>query len=524
MERPSGSTNFVERLPHRFFLALALLIAVLSFWAATRHMSHSVWYDESQTADIGHQRTLTGVTLAAMRERPYPPLFFYAVHASLHFWDNEMGLRLPAAFFGALAIVAVFYLGRKLADGPTGALAALLFALTPGNFRYFADGNPYTLLALLSALSMLYAFRAAHSDRVADWAVYAFFALLGLATHALFVFHVVAQFCGAIYLMASVEGEPRRSYKRPLAAFSTLGILWLLWVAAYRAHQGVGGHIDLPRLPHAGTLFAIAGMFVGPVSWGHLAQLGLWMLLAATGALALFLQSRRVFWFMAIVSTVSLVPIALFVKATLPYVAYRYGLGVFPLACIVAAYAPKLRVRGEASGWFCRPVAAKGAAYAVLAAYCIPGVIFLANANATAFENQNWRDAARYVDSRAKSTDAIVLVHSWDTAPFHYYYRGGADCITAADASDVPNLVSKAMARPGAPGRTVWIIAGMFGNENSFVARYTEFLKRDIPGQTERFIRALNERGLSAEQVVKFHRILIARVTAGSAPAPPPSH
>ena len=136
-----------------------LLVAGLSFSNATRHMTHSVWYDESQTAAVAQKGTLAEVTVQAMHQRPYPPLFFYAVHESLRFRNDETGLRMPAALFGALAIVAVFWLGKTLVDSVTGALAAFLFAFTPGMFRFMVDGNAYTLLALLSALSTLYVFK-----------------------------------------------------------------------------------------------------------------------------------------------------------------------------------------------------------------------------------------------------------------------------------------------------------------------------------------------------------------------------
>ena len=191
-----------------------VVLALVSVLVALGHMSHSVWYDESQTHLIARQGTLGGVTALAMQERPYPPLFFFAVHYSLLLRDDETGLRLPAAVFGALAVLAVFLLGSELVDSLTGTVAAFLFVLTPGAFRYFVDGNTYTLLMLASALSTLYLWRAARSDAMWDWALYALFALVGLGTHSLFVFHLGAQVLAGIFLRTRSQPAAGRSYRR----------------------------------------------------------------------------------------------------------------------------------------------------------------------------------------------------------------------------------------------------------------------------------------------------------------------
>ena len=87
-----------EKVP----LAITLLLAAASFFIATRQMSHSIWFDESQTVLVARQSTLWDMTLVAVQKRAYPPLFFFVVHGSLRFRDDEIGLRLPAAAFGAL--------------------------------------------------------------------------------------------------------------------------------------------------------------------------------------------------------------------------------------------------------------------------------------------------------------------------------------------------------------------------------------------------------------------------------------
>ena len=52
--------------------AAVAALALGSLLVAMHHMSHSVWFDESQTHLIARQSTLSEVTALAMKERPYP--------------------------------------------------------------------------------------------------------------------------------------------------------------------------------------------------------------------------------------------------------------------------------------------------------------------------------------------------------------------------------------------------------------------------------------------------------------------
>lgn len=315
-------------------------------------------------------------------ERPYPPLFFLAVHESLRFRDDEAGLRMPSALFGALAIFALFLLGREVADEFTGAIAAFLFALTPGAFRYFVDGNPYTLLVLASALSTLYLFRAARSNSFVDWLLYALFALLGLGTHSLFIFHFGAQLVAGLYLRSSAPATPSARYRRLLAAMSVPFLVAVLWSFVCIREGGDARPVVLSRLARADVPVTLAGMYLGPMALGGLIPLVLWCPLQLLGAVALFKRHRDRVWALAILLGLPLLGITLFIRSTLDYVAYRYVLGVFPLACIVAAVSWKAVPL--------RPVLAKTCFGVAALAYCATGAVFIARAGPDAFGFQDW--------------------------------------------------------------------------------------------------------------------------------------
>jgi hypothetical protein len=477
---------------------LVLLLAGSSFFLATRHMSHSVWFDESQTDLIGRQETLAGVAATALEERPYPPLFFWVMHYSLKLRGDEMGLRLPAALFGALAVIGVFLLGGQLTDATTGAIAALLFVLTPGVFRYFVDGNAYTLLMLEASLSTLYLLKAAHSDKTADWLCYGLFALLGLGTHSLFVFVLAAQLAGGLYLRAS---------RRLQAVMSVLFLVAFAWALICLRYCGTLNPLSLSRVPEINTAIATAAMYAGPLSFGPTSQLVLWASLQMLGAAALFKWHRKAFWFVVVFGAVFLPATTVFLKATVPYVAYRYGLGMFPLASIVAAYS--LRTR---------PALARACALIVITGYCVAGAAFILRADRSVFEYQNWEGAGGYLRVHVVPGDTVFLGRGQGLLPLRYYYKGPVTVLDAAALRDASRLFAGESGKPGPPTTRAWVILETFSNQNPAVARFTEKPHRGLEAQQQRLLAAVQKAGLFACETARFHRVDVLAVGRQSCP------
>lgn len=483
-----------------------MALALGSLPLALDHMSHSVWHDEAQTHFYASQATLGEVTTQALKTRPYPPLFFFAVHYSLRLRDDETGLRLPSALFGALSVVAVFLLGSTLFDALTGAIAAFLFVLTPGAFRYFVDGDAYTLLVLASALSTAYLWKAAHSDETKDWLAYAACALLGLGTHTLFVFHVGAQLLAGAFLVANARPVERRSFKRLAAVAGFLAAVTLAWTLYYVHAGGDTRPIHFSRLPELVTVVSLAGMLAGPQSFGDLAQLLLWVPLLALGGVALYRNSRCGFWSLAIMIAVPLVAITLFIRLTLPFVAYRYGLGAFPLTCVVAACCWKL--------WPQRPLGRVGAA-ALILAYCGAGAVFIASARVNTFGFQDWRAAVHYLTDQFSMGDVVILPGDVPLS-FSYYWKGPEPIRSPPSPQAISAVLREALTTHNAARSRGWVLLSSYANENLLLRRYTGPLDRNNDEQSKELAQALESRGLHACATAAFLRVTVLEVRRNS--------
>jgi 4-amino-4-deoxy-L-arabinose transferase-like glycosyltransferase len=86
-----------------------------------------------------------------------PPLFFWLIAFSSFLWQgfSSFSVRFPAAFFGALTVLATFFLGKTLYSSRTGFLSGLILA-TSLEFAYLSTrANIDTTLTFLTTASLL---------------------------------------------------------------------------------------------------------------------------------------------------------------------------------------------------------------------------------------------------------------------------------------------------------------------------------------------------------------------------------
>lgn len=389
-------------------MLLVLVVAIVAAFLAVRQMSHSLWFDETQTANIAQASTLTRLAGKAIHERPYPPLYFLFDRVSWKLRSDEVGLRFPSAVFGALATIALYFLGANLFTARTAASAALLFCLMPGMFRYFIDANPYTLLALTSTLSALTLWRALGSDRAKDWALYIVSAAGGLACHSLFVFHIGS------HLLAGVawKRSPRWSIQpRLYKAMALVFLLWFSWVVIFLLNGGQRFPIVFQRLADGNLSWVLLVTYAGFLTLCPPAAFFTWPVLQATGAVTLLLGDKRLLAFLVSLIALPLIGISLFTHATLDFTEYRYGSGIFPIACLVAAAALEAPF-----GRLGKLVLA-----AIMVMNLAAGTSVVAGAPVGFFEYEDWRGVAAFLAQNSAPGDTLLLSPGWSRGALDYY-------------------------------------------------------------------------------------------------------
>lgn len=163
-----------------------LLAAIVALGALVRFSTlneQSFWLDEATTWGIVHHG-LGHVLTTVPRTESTPPLYYVL----LWLWSRvlgtgEVGLRSFSAICGTLTIPLMWTIGRRLASERVGLVAALLTAVNPLLFWYSQEARSYSLLLLLSALTLLALVRALEAPSVGRVLGWGAACALALASH-----------------------------------------------------------------------------------------------------------------------------------------------------------------------------------------------------------------------------------------------------------------------------------------------------------------------------------------------------
>ncbi|MDT5061284.1 MAG: mannosyltransferase [Acidobacteriota bacterium] len=247
-------------------LLLASLLLILALGAVLRVYrlgAESIWLDEAFTIQTSYG-SLTQIVVDTSKD-VHPPLYYFAIHYWMQFFgDTEFSTRLLSALFGVLAILAIYKLASLLYDQTTGLLAALLLALSRFHIEYSQEARMYTLLCLLTLLSM-YFFTKLVAGRKSRFALAGYIAssTLLMYTHVYSIFIIAAQNLYWLSLPFISREIFKQVWKRWLLAQAALLVLFLPWLTVLAQQVSrVQKGFWIPRLPPRAlfdTLLTYAG-------------------------------------------------------------------------------------------------------------------------------------------------------------------------------------------------------------------------------------------------------------------------
>ena len=218
---------------------LVTLTGIVLLGAALRFSTldlQSYRYDEAVTVGRVLQPSLFSTLAAVPHSESTPPLYYLVAWIwSRPFGTGEVWMRSLSALAGT-ASIAVVYLGAVALPLPrrAGLIAAAAVAVSPVLIWFSQDARAYSLVFLLSALSFLFFARARRGGAPRDFAWWAVFSALAIATHYFAGFVVVAE--GALLILAG----NRRS-----AAIAVLAVIAVVApLAPIVQRQAANAHVD----------------------------------------------------------------------------------------------------------------------------------------------------------------------------------------------------------------------------------------------------------------------------------------
>ena len=427
-------------------LGLILLLALLL--RGYRLDGQSLWADEGNSAALA-ARSLAAITRDAAHDI-HPPLYYYFLHLWVRLWGNsEIALRSLSALAGTILVFATFLLGGELFPRRVAYVAAFLAAISPFQVYYSQEARMYILVALWSALAVLFFVRwmrsrtetgAAARGRAIPLAVlYVCFTTAALYTHY-FAF-AVPLVTNLAYGLAMI-GYPALRRLRRIGAWAGAQLvvvaLYLPWLRLAGGQLTTWPAVSEPfslrfLLEELLRVFSL-GLSVERETTPVVLCFGLVLLL---GALPMVVWSRggrrpgllpRPELSALLFTLLYLgVPILAVYVLSLSRPAYdpKFLLLVTPAFCLFLA-------RGIGGEWLTADVEGRARA---AARWGIAGalLLFVLVASALSLRNyyyderyarDDYRGMASYVSAAGQEGDAIILNAPGQTEIFSYYYDG----------------------------------------------------------------------------------------------------
>ena len=372
--------------------------------------SKSFWLDEGHSVSLSREPLELLISTLSSSELQAAP-YYLTLHPWLALGTSEAVVRSLSVVFGAIGIIATYFVGKRYG---VAFLAALILAVSPFFIEYEQEARTYTMLVATAALSTLLYLRMVEKPGVARAALYVLSASLIIYVQPLGALVIVSQ---AIWLFVSVPAPARW---RLAAVYPATVIGWvpmLLFAAAHRDELAWMGPTDLSLVLRVATDVA-----------GGTVLLGIVLVMLALGL------RRDLPAFALLVPIIGTLAITFLFQ---PVHQSRYVIAILPAAAIILARN--------------RPVA-----IAVLLAVSLVGVGTWYRHD----EKPDWRGAAAWVSADVQPGDGIVFAPGYLRSIFGYYAHVG-DPLNPAVPWTESDLSSGPPDIPGILARSrIWLVEG----------------------------------------------------------------
>ena len=429
----------------KWFYILCAILAIGLFVRLFDITRQSIWLDEGFSISAARDifKLLQSSSPADFTNNyvdKNPPFYFII----LHFWMklfgySEFALRLPSVAFGFLSIIMVFKLGDLLFNKEAGLFASFFVSLTFFQVYYSQEVRYYSLYCLLALCSFYFLVKLEKKWSLANASAYVIFTGMLLYTHVHSVFIVLAQnvYYLLIYFLMS-KSEKKTDLKKWIFLQFTLLLIYIPWIRILLIQiSDVQKNTWLPSPTHyqfITTLYDFTGSFIILIIFILLAPLSILKFTekkmeegeekenvsnSSSGfSFAVNIVKTREFLLLLLWFLITVFVPYLYSRIKMPIFLHRYLIASsFPLYLLVAGGFSHLKSRYLK--------------YAIVVIIVIISSfnLFGQSDPVKEFAHERWRDAAAFMDSKAKKNDLVIVNPGYCLEYVFDYYSRRKDLI-----------------------------------------------------------------------------------------------
>lgn len=224
-----------EKMNKTEVLLLIFIILLGAFLRFYNIGGESFWLDEAATAHaIVSHTTSELLMLETTAGNLYPgywenfsndlPAYFVLVSLWSKFLGiSEVALRSLSAIFGSLAVLAIYFVAKELANDKVGILSSLIFSISMVNIEYSQEARAYSLLVLISLSSAFFFIRMIRTGKIAHLIMFVVCSVIGLYTHFIYLFFIAFE---VLYSLLALKANPGL-LRKFIVSFAFIGLSFL---------------------------------------------------------------------------------------------------------------------------------------------------------------------------------------------------------------------------------------------------------------------------------------------------------
>ncbi len=401
---------------HSRYAQLLISLTVMGFILRFYNLGfNSLWLDEATTFHWSKMSFFEIWEIGRSADF-HPPLFHWIEHFMLYFGQSEFILRAAPALLGILTIPVFYLIGKEFRDKNVGIISAALLTFSYFGIYYSQEAYSYSMVLFIFSLVILFYLVALRTDNISCWVLFGIISAIAFWTH-----YYVFVGLGVIYLHSIITLRDRlkkgiREGKNLLFAFSamTILILPLLFIVGERFFKLTGSpptYGVLGPMLIQETLIRFSG---GYSSLNGIITI-IYLVLMIVGLVFLYGEDRDKCLFSAMFLILPIV-ISVLISSKMT-MNPRYLIYLLPVyfTLIAMVYPVIFRI-----------ILNRNLLYLIVILIGVMNAPLLAEYYSQ-YTKEDWRGFSGIVQSKTQNGDLIVLVPSYMSGPFNYYYSNATD-------------------------------------------------------------------------------------------------
>ena len=434
--KPLIRESLESRRQHSSALEMALLVVLATALRVFRLGTKSLWLDEAMSITLV-QLGWHDFLRALVHRQANMALYYFLLRMWIRLGTTEWLVRSLSVIAGVATIPAIYLLGKILFGPRVGKIAAALCCFHVFLIRYSQEARGYSLVVLLAALSSYFFVLSIRNPSLKNWGAYVATSVLMVYAQVFGGWVLISQWASLLLLRRHV---PWRRFLCSAALISLLisPLAYCLFFLSDRSQ------LAWLKKPSVGDLYNFSFDLTGDGGFLLLLMNLALLVVALSGVLREWRSSDTGnLWSYAFLATWLGLPVVMLVMISWRWPVFLPRFLIFcvpPLLLLVAQGLSRLgsKIIFAAAG-------------IVLLGLSLNGDFSYYRNRSDAEHTDDWRNATRYILSRAEVGDAVLFTYSEERLVFDQYQRQlnltDQGAVEYPQGSDV-DLLTRAPSRP----------------------------------------------------------------------------